>query len=136
MTKAEWEQLCDGCGRCCLNKLEDWDNGEIYFTNIACNELNCETCQCKNYDSRFELVPDCIDLTPQKVAQLQWLPPTCGYRLVYEGKDLYDWHPLKSGDRDSVHKAGISVKGRAAPEGKLTPKDYEDHIVTWPGEGD
>jgi len=134
MTNTEWEQLCDGCGRCCLNKLEDWDSGEIHFTNIACSELNCKTCQCKNYDRRFELVPDCIDLTPEKVEQLTWLPPTCGYRLVHEGKDLYDWHPLKSGDKNSVHKAGISVKGRIVPEGKLTPKDYEDHIVEWPGE--
>lgn len=134
MTSKEWESLCDGCGRCCLNKLEDWDTGAIFFTNVACNQLNCETCQCKNYENRFDLVPDCIDLTPKKVRELPWLPPTCAYKLVNDGKDLYPWHPLKSGDIDSVHAAGISVKGRVFPEGDLQPEDYEDHIVTWPGE--
>ena len=134
MTPDEWESLCDGCGRCCLNKLEDWDTGEIYWTNIACSELDCETCRCMNYEARFRLVPDCIDLTPEKVRELSWLPPTCGYRLVAEGKDLHDWHPLISGSADSVHDAGISVRGRVFPEGDLTVDDYEDHLVTWPGE--
>ena len=98
MSKSEWESLCDGCGRCCLNKLEDWDTAEIYYTNIACSELDCDTCRCKSYDFRFDVVPDCIDLTPQKVEEITWLPPTCAYRLVKEGKDLHPWHPLISGD--------------------------------------
>lgn len=132
MTREEWESLCDGCGRCCLNKLEDWDTAEIYWTNIACSELDCETCRCKSYDFRFEVVPDCIDLTPEKVLEINWLPPTCAYRLVKEGKDLFDWHPLKTGDPESVHKAGVSVRGRAIPEAGLSVEDYENHIVTWP----
>lgn len=134
MSASEWESLCDGCGRCCLNKLEDWDTGEIHYTNIACSELDCETCRCKSYDFRFEVVPDCIDLTPQKVAEIEWLPPTCGYRLIKEGKDLPSWHPLISGNSNSVHEAGISVKGRVIPEKGLELEDYESHLVTWPNE--
>lgn len=136
MSASEWESLCDGCGRCCLNKLEDWDTGEIHYTNIACSELDCDTCRCKSYTFRFDVVPDCIDLTPQKVSEIDWLPPTCGYRLVKEGKDLRSWHPLKSGSPDSVHIAGISVRGRVIPEKGFEPEDYEDHLVTWPEEDD
>lgn len=134
MTKEEWESLCDGCGRCCLNKLEDWDTGEIFWTDIACSQLDCDTCRCRNYQKRASIVPDCIDLTPEKIAELTWLPPTCGYRLLQEGKDLPDWHPLVTGDPNSVHKAGISVRGRVRSEGDYSPDDYEDFIVTWPGE--
>jgi uncharacterized cysteine cluster protein YcgN (CxxCxxCC family) len=134
MSKAEWESLCDGCGRCCLNKLEDWDNGDIYWTNIACSELDCDSCRCNSYENRFDVVPDCIDLTPEKVEEITWLPPTCAYQLVKEGKDLHDWHPLKSGDPNTVHTAGISVRGKVVSEVGFTPEDYEDHLVTWPGE--
>ncbi len=134
MTPGEWESLCDGCGRCCLNKLEDWDTGQIYWTNIACTQLDCTTCRCMNYGERFRLVPDCIDLTPKKVRELTWLPPTCAYRLVAEGKDLHDWHPLVSGSSQSVHDAGISVRGRVVSEDGLSVDDYEDHLATWPGE--
>lgn len=134
MTQKEWESLCDGCGKCCLNKLEDWDTGEVYYTNIACNLLNCETCQCSDYENRLEKVPDCIDLSPKKVDELQWLPPTCAYRLVSEGKDLPNWHHLKTGDRESIHKAGYSVKGSVFSEGDMQPEEYEKHIVTWPSE--
>lgn len=133
MTHDEWESLCDGCGRCCLNKLEDWDTGEIFFTDIACRLLDCSTCRCTDYDNRLSLVPDCIDLSPQLLEELTWLPPTCAYRLVHEGQDLFDWHHLKSGSRETVHTAGISVAGRAVTEDGLTLEDYETHLVTWPG---
>ena len=134
MSHDEWEQLCDGCGRCCLNKLEDWDTGEVYWTNVACALLDCKTCQCTDYTNRLDRVPDCIDLSPDRVDGLSWLPPTCAYRLIAEGRDLYDWHHLKSGSRETVHSAGISVVGRVVPETGLTVEDYEDHLVTWPGE--
>lgn len=132
MTINEWESLCDGCGRCCLNKLEDWDTGEIYWTNIGCELLDCETCRCKDYHNRFEKVSDCIQLTPENVRTISWLPPTCAYRLVKEGKDLHDWHPLKSGDPNTVHDAGISVAGRAIEDNGIDPEEYEDYLVTWP----
>lgn len=135
MNGQEWESLCDGCGRCCLNKLEDWETGEIYWTNIGCELLDCDTCRCKDYNNRQKIVSDCIQLTPKQVRTLTWLPPTCGYRLVRDGKDLHPWHPLISGDPDSVHKAGISVKGRAVPDDGIKPEDYEEHLVDWPDEG-
>ncbi len=134
MTSEEWESLCDGCGKCCLNKLEDWDTGEIYWTNIGCELLDCDTCRCKDYENRFEKVPDCIQLTPEKIETIRWLPPTCAYRLVKEGKDLFDWHPLVSGDPQSVHKAGISIQGRAVEDNGIKPEDYEDFLVDWPRE--
>ncbi|MTI17068.1 YcgN family cysteine cluster protein [Rhodobacteraceae bacterium RKSG542] len=132
MSTQEWESLCDGCGRCCLNKLEDWDTGEIYWTNVACTLLDPNTCQCKKYEGRFEIVPDCVQLSPETVRTLTWLPPTCAYRLVKEGKDLYWWHPLVSGDPQSVHDAGISVEGKTVSEDGMEPEDYEDHLVMWP----
>jgi uncharacterized protein len=134
MSEDEWESLCDGCGRCCLNKLEDWDTGEIFWTDIACSLLDCDTCRCSDYDNRLARVPDCIDLDAAKLDELVWLPPTCAYRLVHEGKDLFDWHHLKSGSRATVHEAGISVAGRVVSEDGHTVEDYEDHLVTWPGE--
>lgn len=134
MSDAEWESLCDGCGRCCLNKLEDFDTGEIAWTDVACRLLDHETCRCTNYDLRTRMVPDCVPLDPEKVGTLAWLPPTCGYRLVDEGRDLYWWHPLVSGDPDSVHLAGMSVRGRVVCEAGLRTEDYEDHVVSWPGE--
>src|SRR5688500_10417759 len=112
MNPAEWESLCDGCGRCCLNKLEDFDTAEIVWTDVACRLLDEGTCRCTNYPGRQAEVPDCIQLTPESVRTLSWLPPTCGYRLVEEGRDLYWWHPLVSGDPATVHQAGISVRGR------------------------
>jgi uncharacterized cysteine cluster protein YcgN (CxxCxxCC family) len=106
MTDAEWESLCDGCARCCLNKLEDWDTGDIVWTDVACTLLDGTSCRCKDYENRAATVPDCIQLTPSEVNTLTWLPPTCGYRLVREGADLYWWHPLVSGDPETVHLAG------------------------------
>ena len=134
MSASEWESLCDGCGRCCLNKLEDWDTGEIHYTDIACTLLDCDSCRCTDYANRLERVPDCIDLSAGKMDELAWLPPTCAYRLVHEGKDLFNWHHLKSGSFDTVHEAGISVRGRTICEDGLSVEDYEDHLVTWPQE--
>ncbi len=131
---AEWESLCDGCGRCCLNKLEDWDTGEIAWTNVGCRLLDCQSASCRSYPNRREIVPDCVPLDAATVRTITWLPPNCGYRLVAEGRDLYWWHHLVSGDRDTVHQAGISVRGRTISEEGLEPEDLEDHIVDWPGE--
>jgi len=132
MSNAEWESLCDGCGLCCLNKLEDWDTGEIAWTSIGCTLLDGQSCRCKDYPNRQATVPDCIQLTVNEVETLTWLPPTCGYRLVRDGIDLYWWHPLVSGDPQTVHQAGISVRGRTVPEDGIDIEDYEDYLVDWP----
>ncbi|MFN3132768.1 MULTISPECIES: YcgN family cysteine cluster protein [unclassified Roseibium] len=134
MTNAEWESLCDGCARCCLNKLEDWDTGDIVWTDVACTLLDGTSCRCKDYENRAATVPDCIQLTPSEVNTLTWLPPTCGYRLVREGADLYWWHPLVSGDPETVHQAGVSVQNRTVSEDGMELEEYENHVVTWPGE--
>lgn len=134
MTPAEWESLCDGCGRCCLNKMEDWDTGEILWTKIRCRLLDGATCRCTDYPNRQKKVPDCIGLTPGEVRELTWLPPTCGYRLVKEGRDLYWWHHLISGDRETVHQAGVSVRGRTVAEEGIAFEDFDDFIVEWPFE--
>ncbi|WP_321339036.1 YcgN family cysteine cluster protein [uncultured Cohaesibacter sp.] len=134
MSKAEWESLCDGCARCCLNKLEDWDTGEIIWTNVSCSLLDSDSCRCKDYHNRLATIPDCVPLDAEKVASISWLPPTCAYRLLEEGYDLYWWHPLVSGDPDTIHKAGISVRGRVVSEEGMEVEDYEDHLANWPGE--
>jgi len=133
MNEAEWESLCDGCGRCCLNKLEDWDTKEIWWTNVACRFFDEKSCSCTDYTNRHVNVPDCIALTPENVPELSWLPPSCGYRLVAEGRDLYWWHPLVSGDSRSVHDAGISTRGRTLSEENIPEAELEDYIVEWPG---
>jgi uncharacterized cysteine cluster protein YcgN (CxxCxxCC family) len=130
MTRAEWESLCDGCGKCCLMKLEDIETGAISFTDVACRLLDVGTCRCKRYAERKKLVPDCIQLTPALARSVDWLPSSCAYRLLAEGHDLYWWHPLVSGDPETVHLAGVSARGRAVPEGR--GHDLEDRIVTWP----
>ncbi len=129
MTATQWESLCDGCGKCCLNKLIN-DENEIFFTSVACWLLDLGTCKCSDYANRKDKVPDCQVLTPENVGGFRWMPATCGYRLVAEGKDLHYWHPLLSGNADSVHRAGISVRGRARSEEDVL--DLEDHIVDWP----
>ncbi len=135
MSDAEWESLCDGCARCCLNKLEDEDTGEIHFTSVACTLLDGTACRCSDYDNRQERLPDCVRLTPEEARTLPWLPPTCAYRLVAEGRDLYWWHPLVSGDPETVHAAGVSVRGRiTAYEHDLTElQELEHHLADWPG---
>ncbi len=133
MTAAEWESLCDGCGRCCLNKLEEEDSGRIYYTSVGCRLFDPETCRCKDYAHRQTWVEDCLQLTPENVPETPWLPPTCAYRLVAEGKDLYWWHPLVSGDAETVHAAGVSVRGRvAASESDVPDERLEDYLVDWP----
>ena len=129
MTRAEWESLCDGCGKCCLHKIEDADDGRYYYTDVACRLLNLGTCQCKNYADRRLHVPDCVELTADEVGSLGWLPSSCAYRLLAAGKDLPWWHPLVSGDPETVHKAGASVRGRAVCETRAGRLDH--HIVTW-----
>jgi uncharacterized protein len=133
MSAAEWESLCDGCGRCCLVKLEDEDDGTIHFTDIGCELLDGRTCRCRDYPRRHKRVPDCVRLTAAKIRELSWMPVTCAYRLVSEGRDLYDWHPLVSGSPESVHEAGVSVRGRVfASETDLAPDRWPDRIVKWP----
>lgn len=127
MTSAEWESLCDGCGQCCQHKLEDEDSGQIAITNVVCRLLDTERCRCTRYSERNRLVPDCIVLTLENVGALRWMPQTCAYRLIAEGKDLEPWHPLVSGDPESVHKAGVSVRGRVISE--RDAGDLEDHIT-------
>ncbi len=132
MTETEWESLCDGCGKCCLIGLEDADTGEIYLTDVACKLLDGQSCRCGDYAQRKTLVPDCVKLTPKNVPKLKWIPKTCAYRLVAEKRDLFDWHPLVSGDPESVHRANVSVRGRTRPEGRLKVRGLMRRITTWP----
>lgn len=129
MSKQEWESLCDGCARCCLHKLEDEDDGEVYYTDIHCRYLQRDTCGCTVYQTRNEKVPECIWLTPEQAASFKWLPDTCAYRLLAEGKDLYDWHPLISGDPDSVHKAEISIKNKGIPDDQVAEDEWQERII-------
>jgi uncharacterized cysteine cluster protein YcgN (CxxCxxCC family) len=131
MTRTEWESLCDGCGRCCLHKLRDETTDELVWTQVGCRLLDGTTGLCGDYANRKARVPDCVKLTAAKVARIDWLPPTCAYRLLAEGRDLAWWHPLVSGDPETVHKAGVSVRGRIVAERDAGA--LEDHAVTWPG---
>ena len=131
MTPREWESLCDGCGKCCLAKLEDEDTGEIAWTSVACRLFDPATCRCRDYANRQARVPDCVALTPDNVGKISWLPSTCAYRLLAEGRELAWWHPLVSGRRDTVHEAGISMQGRVrASETELgEPEEYFDYVL-------
>lgn len=131
MTRDEWESLCDGCGKCCLHKLEDEDTGDVFYTDVACRLLDDQHCRCQHYDDRQALVPDCLVLQPGDMEDVTWLPLTCAYRLLAEGESLPDWHPLVSGDPDSVHAAGMSVAGRTAPENQVPQDQLEEHIIHW-----
>ena len=132
MTKEEWESLCDGCGRCCLNKLEDEDTGRFLYTRAACKLLDLETCRCTDYANRQAKVPDCVALTPENVGSLGWLPATCAYRLLDEGKNLQWWHPLGSGRAETVAEAGITVAGEAYSEEGITVDELVDHLWRLP----
>ncbi|MDB5590689.1 YcgN family cysteine cluster protein [Enterovirga sp.] len=130
MTPTEWESLCDRCGRCCLIKLEDDETGQVHYTDVGCTLLDGSTCRCRDYPRRQELVSDCVRLTPETVRNVPWLPRTCAYRLVKEGQDLPAWHPLVSGDPETVHRAGISVRGQVAgTEGDFTLEELLDRVV-------
>lgn len=129
LNNSQWEQLCDGCGKCCLNKLEDEDTGEIHWTNVACQLLDCNSCKCSNYENRQSIMADCIQLTPENVPTIPWLPQTCAYRLVHEGKDLPSWHHLISGDRNAVHTSGNSVKNQTISEKDVSVEELEFHII-------
>jgi uncharacterized protein len=130
MTPEEWEALCDGCGKCCLYKLEDVETAEIFYTNVACRLLDLHRCRCMDYQYRTLQVADCLNLRQALPTALKWLPATCAYRLLAEGKELFDWHPLISGDPETVHQAGISIRGRAVRETQV--EDLEEYIVDWP----
>ncbi|ASF47668.1 YcgN family cysteine cluster protein [Methylovulum psychrotolerans] len=133
MSPAEWESLCDGCGQCCLHKLEDEDTGQVALTRIACDLLVIKTCRCRHYEQRSQLVPECLDLQQHDFATYgRWLPKTCAYRLLGEGKPLPDWHPLITGTPASVAAAGMSAAAYAKKAASMKrSEDYEDHIIAW-----
>ena len=129
MNMVEWESLCDGCGKCCLVKLEDEDTHELYVTNVSCHLLDIETCRCRDYEQRLQKVPMCLSLAADKLEPLNWLPETCAYRLLAEGQELMNWHPLLSKDVDSVHEQGMSVRGFAQSEEYIHPDQLHDHVI-------
>ena len=131
MTTDEWESLCDGCGRCCLHKLEDIDTGQHFYTDVACRLLDSTNCRCSQYATRKSIVSDCLVLRPDSNKEFDWLPVTCAYRRIYEGKPLDWWHPLVSGDPETVHIAGISVRDNVVNESEVNESDLEDHIIHW-----
>lgn len=126
MSAEEWERLCDGCGRCCLVRFEDEETGEVIPTRVACRLFDADTCRCSNYPRRKRYVPDCIKLTPHNIEALTWMPPSCAYRRIFEGRGLPNWHPLITGDPESTHRAGVSVRGQVISETAL--QDVEDAI--------
>ncbi len=132
MTRAEWESLCDGCGRCCLVKLEDEDTLEVHYTMASCHYLDVKTCRCSDYANRTTNIPDCRELTPETLGEINWLPPSCAYRKVAEGRDLSWWHPLVSGSTETVHEAGISVRGKIVSEDLVAEEDLWGAVVRWP----
>jgi uncharacterized cysteine cluster protein YcgN (CxxCxxCC family) len=129
LTESEWEALCDGCAKCCVHKLEDEDTGKVYYTCVACRMLDVNTCRCTDYPNRHELVPDCAVLSPDKPEHFQWMPETCAYRLMHEGKPLPDWHPLITGNPASVHEHGASARKKLIPEFLADETDLEKYVI-------
>ena len=131
MTDAQWESLCDGCARCCMIKLEDTDSGRLEYTRLVCRFLDQDACACTRYPDRHRLVEDCVHLGPDEARAFHWLPETCAYRTLAKGGTLADWHPLVSGDPESVHRAGISVRGKVLSEDAVHPDGYFEHVIRW-----
>ena len=133
LSQKEWEALCDGCGKCCLNKLEDDETGEVELTRVACRLLDDNTCHCSQYPIRHQFVPECIVLSPKNIDDhMYWLPQTCAYRLVHEGRPLYDWHPLISGNPETVHARGNTLRNYTVSEFEVADEDWEDYIIEEP----
>ncbi len=133
MTRPEWEALCDGCGKCCMNKLEDDDTGAVAFTRVACRMFDDTTCKCSQYPIRHQFVPECIVMTPENIENhMYWLPQTCAYRLLHKGEPLYNWHPLITGDPASTLEAGVSMQHLTIPENEVDDDDWEEHIIAEP----
>ena len=126
----KWEQLCDHCGKCCLLKLEDEDTGDVYYTDVACHLVDAKTCKCGDYENRQTLVPDCLRLTPENLEQVQWMPLSCSYRRIMEGRGLPDWHHLVCGDKEEIHRQGMSIRDKFFIESP--DLDVEEHVVEWP----
>ncbi len=131
MTSEEWESLCDRCGRCCLAKIEDEDTGEFFYTNVACELFDIESCTCTDYEKRGNRIHDCRQLTPENIDETDWLPETCAYRRLNEGKTLDWWHPLISGDPGTVRQAGMLVSGKVVSEAHIHPDQLNEHIIDW-----
>lgn len=131
MNAEEWEALCDGCAKCCLVKLQDEDNDDIFYTNVSCELLDTDSCRCRDYEGRHNVVDDCIKLDKDNIHRLSWLPSTCSYRLIAAGKSLPEWHHLISGSRQTLHSYGASLRGRVISELNVNDDDIEDHIIHW-----
>lgn len=129
MTQSEWESLCDNCGKCCLHKLQDEETEEIYYTSVVCDLIDLQNCRCTCYADRCTLVPDCLDLKQHDFTEFTWLPQTCAYKLLSEGKPLPDWHPLISGNPNSIHEAGVSIRSYAMKESTID--ELQEHIIEW-----
>jgi len=134
MSTQEWESLCDGCGKCCLNKIIDDDTEALHFTNVACHLLHTKSCKCRKYEQRFKLVKDCVKVSLDDIEQFHWLPASCAYRLLVEEKPLPAWHPLITGSQSAMHKAGCSIRGKIISEAAIDLDNLEDYIVTWPAQ--
>jgi len=131
LSTSEWESLCDGCARCCLVKLQDEDSNEVHYTNMVCELLDESDCRCTDYPNRHQRVADCIDFHAAIVASLSWLPKSCAYRRLAEGLPLQWWHPLISGSAETVHEAGISVRGKVVSEASVHPDQWQDTVIRW-----
>lgn len=129
MDTSEWEQLCDGCALCCMHKLEDEDTGEVFYTDVACRLLDVDSCRCTDYSRRVSIVRDCLVLSVDEPERFAWLPDSCAYKRLAKGRDLPAWHPLLTGDPDSVHAAGISVRGKAVSESDLSAAEMQEFTV-------